>query len=72
MKAREFVRKFLTPVGAVLQKKDGDHHIYLLPSGRTLLVPMGGTQSEVAPYLLSKFRRLMREATPSQGLSLKP
>lgn len=61
MKAREFVRKVLVPAGAVLERKDGDHHIYRLPSGRTLIVPMGGSQSEVASYLVSKFRRLMRE-----------
>lgn len=61
MKSREFVRTVLQPAGAVLERKDGDHHIYRLPSGRTLLVPMGGSQSEIAPYLLSKFRRLMRD-----------
>lgn len=64
MKSREFVRKVLKPAGAVLERKDGDHHIFRLPSGRTLLVPMGGSQSEIAPYLISKFKRLMREATP--------
>lgn len=64
MKAREFVRKYLTPAGAVLERKDGDHYIYRLPSGRTLLVPMGGSQTEVASYLVSKFRRLMRDAGP--------
>lgn len=61
MKAREFVRTVLRPAGAELEKKDGDHHVFRLPSGRTLLVPMGGSQSEIAPYLLSKFKRLMRE-----------
>lgn len=61
MKVREFVRTVLRPAGAVLERKDGDHHIYRLPSGRTLLVPMGGTQSEMAPYLISKFKRLMKD-----------
>lgn len=61
MKAREFVRRYLVPCGATLERKDGDHHIWRLPSGRTLIVPMGGGQSEVASYLLPKFRRLMRE-----------
>lgn len=64
MKAREFVRKYLIPAGAVLHKKDGDHHIFRLPSGRTLIVPMGGSQTEVASYLVSKFHRLMRETKP--------
>lgn len=61
MKSREFVRTVLVPAGAVLERKDGDHHIYRLPSGRTILVPMGGSQSEIAPYLISKFKRLMRD-----------
>lgn len=61
MKVREFVRTVLRPAGAVLVKKDSDHHIYRLPSGRTLLVPVGGSQSEMAPYLISKFKRLMKD-----------
>lgn len=61
MKSREFVRKVLLPLGAMLDKKDGDHHVYRLPSGRTILVPMGGSQTEIAPYLLSKVKRLMRD-----------
>ena len=61
MKAREFVRKLVLPAGGVLEKKDGDHHVYRLPNGRTLIVPMGGSQSEIAPYLTSKLRRLLRE-----------
>lgn len=61
MKARAFVRDYLKPAGAVLERKDGDHHIFRLRSGRTLIVPMGGSQSEIAPYLLSKFKRLMRD-----------
>lgn len=64
MKSREFVRKHVVPAGGVLERKDGDHHVYRLPSGRTLLVPMGGSQSEIAPYLVSKLRRLMREQGP--------
>lgn len=61
MKSKAFVRDVLKPAGAVLVKKDGDHHIFRLPSGRTLIVPMGGSQSEMAPYLISKFKRLMRD-----------
>jgi predicted RNA binding protein YcfA (HicA-like mRNA interferase family) len=64
VKAREFVRTVLRPAGAVLEKKDGDHHVFRLPSGRTLLVPMGGSQTEIAPYLVSKFKRLMRAEKP--------
>jgi predicted RNA binding protein YcfA (HicA-like mRNA interferase family) len=61
VKSREFVRRVLRPAGAVLEKKDGDHHIYRLASGRTLIVPMGGSKTEISPYLISKFRRLMRD-----------
>ncbi len=64
MKSRAFVRKVLLPAGAELVKKDGDHHVFRLPSGRTILVPMGGSQSEIAPYLWSKFKRLMRAEKP--------
>lgn len=61
MKAKEFVRKHLKPCGATLHKKDGDHHVFMLPSGRTILVPMGGSQTEISPYLISKLKRLLRE-----------
>lgn len=62
MKAREFVRDHVLPAGGVLAKKDGDHHVFRLPNGRTLIVPMGGSQSEAGSYLLPKLRRLLREA----------
>lgn len=61
MKSREFIRKYLTPVGATLERKSGDHHIYRLPSGRTLVVPMGGSHTEILPYVVTKFERLMKE-----------
>lgn len=61
MKSKEFVRRILIPAGAVLDHKDGDHHIYRLPNGRTLIVPIGGSKTEAKSYLLAKFRRLMRE-----------
>lgn len=53
-------RKHVLPAGGVLERKDGDHYIYRLPTGRTLIVPMGGSQSEIASYLPSKLRRLLR------------
>jgi hypothetical protein len=61
MKSREFVRDYLIPCGAVLRKKDGDHHVYALPNGRTFVLPMGGGHSEALPYLATKLRRLLRE-----------
>jgi predicted RNA binding protein YcfA (HicA-like mRNA interferase family) len=62
VKTQEFIRKHLAPAGAVLQKKDGTHHVYRLPSGRMLIVPVGGCHTELKPYLMSKFRRLIRGA----------
>lgn len=62
MKAREFVRDHVIPSGGTLLKKDGDHHVFLLPNGRTFIVPMGGSQSEAGSYLLPKLRRLLRGA----------
>ncbi len=61
MKAREFIRDHVLPAGGLLEKKDGDHYIFRLPNGRTLLVPVGGSQTEAARYLLPKLRRLLRE-----------
>ena len=61
MKSREFVRDHLTPIGAVLERTDGDHHVYLLPNGRKFVLPMGGGHSEAKPYLLVKLRRMLRE-----------
>ena len=61
MKSREFVRKHLLPAGAVLVKKHGDHHVFLLPNGKKIQVPMGGGQTEIAPALVAKFNRYMKE-----------
>lgn len=61
MKAREFVRDHVLPAGGELVKKVGDHHVFRLPNGRTIEVPMGGSQSEASRYLLRKLRRLLAE-----------
>jgi predicted RNA binding protein YcfA (HicA-like mRNA interferase family) len=60
MKSREFIRDHLAPIGAVLHKKDGDHHVFRLPNGRMFVLPMGGGHSEAKPYLVSKLHRLLR------------
>lgn len=62
MKSREFVRKHVEPAGGVLERKDGDHHIYRLPNGRKLVVPMGGSNTETHPYLLARLKRLLRQS----------
>jgi len=61
MKTREFLRDYLVPTGAVLERKDGDHHVYRLPNGRAFPVPVGGCHTEAKPYLFSKLRRLLAE-----------
>jgi len=60
MKSRELERQMLED-GCVLERKDGDHHVWRLPNGRTMIVPVGGKHSEAKSYLRSKYRRLMRE-----------
>lgn len=67
MKSREFIRKFLIPIGAILERKDSDHWIYRLPSGRTIIVPVGGSQGEIASYLVPKLKRLLRSTEPTKG-----
>jgi predicted RNA binding protein YcfA (HicA-like mRNA interferase family) len=59
MKAREFERE-LAAMGAAMVHTDGDHHIWRLPNGERLLVPVGGKHSEIKPYLVSKVKRLLR------------
>lgn len=61
MKTLAFLRDHLLPAGAVLFRKDGDHHIYKLPTGRMFALPVGGQHTEAKPYLLPKLRRLLRE-----------
>ena len=64
MKSREFIRDYLRPVGAVLVRKKGDHHVYRLPNGEHMEVPMGGGHSEARPYLVRRLEQLLaKEAT---------
>lgn len=61
MKSREFVRKYLLPVGAKHVGHKGDHHIYELPNGGRIQVPMGGSQTEASKHLLSRLKRLLEQ-----------
>lgn len=61
MKSREFER-FLLSKGCTLVRTDGDHHIWQLPNGRKMVVPVGGRHTEAKPYLEARYRRLQREA----------
>lgn len=58
MKSKEFIRKVLRPAGAVLVKKDDDHHVYRLQNGRTIAIPCSGTR-EVSIGLLQRYKRLV-------------
>ena len=61
MKTREFIRKHLRPIGAKLLKKDGTHHVYELPNGQKMVVPMGGADhSEAGSYLVRRLNKLMK------------
>ena len=59
MKPRELEQE-LRRVGAVLVKKDGDHHVWELPNGARFDVPCGGKHNREKPYLVTKLRRLLR------------
>lgn len=60
MKSREFIRDYLLPAGATLEKTDGDHHVYRLPNGTRMDVPMGGSHTEAPRYLVARFKRRMQ------------
>jgi predicted RNA binding protein YcfA (HicA-like mRNA interferase family) len=66
VKARQFVRDHVIPAGGVLVRRRGDHHIYRLPNGRVIDVPMGGTQSEVSTGIMNKFKQALRYAPPER------
>lgn len=66
MKARAFVRDLVIPAGGVLVRRRGDHHIFRLPNGRVIDVPMGGSQSEVSTGLLMEFRRVLKYPPPER------
>lgn len=61
MKTREFIRDQLLPSGAVKVRKVGDHHLYRLRNGRIFALPIGGTHTELKPYLAAKLRRLLKD-----------
>lgn len=63
MKARELARELIRQ-GAVLERKDGDHLVFMLPSGRQLILPFGGKHSDVKSYVIAKIRRLWPEWSP--------
>lgn len=67
MKSNAFIRDFVIPSGGVLVKRDGHHHHYRLPNGRTFVVPVGGTMSEAGRYLLPKLRRALAEPPRKEG-----
>ena len=66
MKAREFVRDHVLPAGGVLVRCKGDHHIFRLPNGRVIDVPMGGSQTEVSTGLMRELKRALKYAPPGR------
>lgn len=66
MKSREFIRDHLIPAGGVLVRKKGDHHVFRLPNGKHIEVPMGGSHSEALPYLVRRLKRLLEEKIKSE------
>jgi predicted RNA binding protein YcfA (HicA-like mRNA interferase family) len=62
LKAREFVRDHVLPAGGVLVRRRGDHHVFQLPNGRVIDVPMGGSQTEVSTGLMREFKRALKYA----------
>jgi len=69
MKSREFVRKYLTPLGATCVKRQGDHHVYQLPNGAKIQVPMGGGHAEAKPYLVRRLQRLLEDGRDRRARS---
>ncbi len=60
MKTRAFER-VLRAEGCALERQDADHHIWRLPNGRRLLVPVGGKHSDLKPYVVRRYRRLLKD-----------
>lgn len=67
MKAREFVRDHVLPAGGVLVRCKGDHHIFRLPNGRVIDVPMGGSQNEVSTGIMNKLKQVLKYPPPRRG-----
>jgi predicted RNA binding protein YcfA (HicA-like mRNA interferase family) len=59
--AREFIKRHLRPAGAVLVRKRGDHHIYRLPSGNVIAIPIGGKHREIRDGRLKAAMDAIRE-----------
>lgn len=66
MKAREFVRDHVLPAGGVLVRRRGDHHVFRLPNGRVISVPLGGSQTEVSNGLVGELKRALKYAPPGR------
>ena len=60
MKARAFERMLLRD-GCVLVRTRGDHRVWKLPSGNSLVVPHGGKHAEVKVYLLARYAKLREQ-----------
>lgn len=68
VKARD-LRRELIDAGAVLDKRDGDHHWFRLPDGQRVCLPMGGGHSNSSPGIERKVRRALQQLAQSQDPS---
>ena len=66
MKARELLRE-MRRAGAELVRKDGDHHVYVLPGGERVALPMGGRQGEVCRTLARRVRAMLAAVEDAMG-----
>lgn len=55
-KVRELVA-LVKEAGGVLDRCRGDHHVYRLPDGTHLSIPVGGTRNECSPKLVQVVRK---------------
>ena len=66
MRARELLRE-MRRAGAELMRRDGDHHVYVMPGGERVALPMGGRQGEVCSTLIRRVRAMLDAVSDCAG-----
>jgi predicted RNA binding protein YcfA (HicA-like mRNA interferase family) len=59
VKSRDFARILASAGGEVIRKR-GDHHLYKMPSGNVIPLPVGGKHRDVSPNVRQNIRRALR------------